>query len=136
MSEAVAHWDSQIDAPDAVDTDAVAVKAMTRVFKAWRLGGERSAKLAGVSERTWARMQAATWAGSLSQDQLLRASALVGLYKGLHLYFGADLADRWVSLANRGPLFGGSAPVDVMVAGGLPAMVDARDYVDAVRGGL
>ena len=136
MAGAAIHLAEHADMPGAVDADAVAVKALTRVFKAWKLGVERSAKLAGVSERTWARMQSGTWAGTLRQDQTLRASALVGLYKGLHLYFGPDLADTWVSLRNRGPLFGGSAPVDFMVAGGLPAIGNARDYVDAVRGGL
>ena len=136
MPQRAAHRVPQSGAPAAVTTDAVAVKAVSRVFKAWRLNGGRSATLAGVSERTWTRMSSGTWSGTLSQDQLLRASAIVGLYKGLHLYFGPDLADTWVSLKNRGPLFGGSSPVDFMMAGGLPAIVDAREYVDAVRGGL
>ena len=120
----------------AVETDAVAVKALVRVFRAWTLNAGRLAKLAGVSERTWTRMVSGTWSGSLSQDQLLRASALVGLYKGLHPHFGADLADTWVSLPNRGPLFQGASPVDVMTAGGFSAIMETRDYVDAVRGGL
>lgn len=136
MPEYAVHRPRQGDAPAAVDPDAVAIKALIRVLRAWKLGGGSSAKLAGVSERTWARMQAGTWSGTLSQDQTLRASAVIGLYKGLHLYFGPDLADRWVSLPNRGPLFAGRAPVDTMVAGGLPAIIDARDYVDAIRGGL
>lgn len=136
MVEAGVHWAQQETATGAVDPDTVAVKALTRILRAWKLGGDRSAKLAGVSGRTWARMQAGTWAGTLSQDQTLRASALVGLYKGLHLYFGSDLADTWVSLANRGPLFRGSAPADFMVTGGLPALISTRDYVDAIRGGL
>ena len=136
MSQAEAHHAQQSGAPAVVTTDAVAVKAISRVFKAWRLNGGRAATLAGVSERTWTRMSSGTWSGTLSQDQLLRASAIVGLYKSLHLYFGPDLADAWVSIKNRGPLFEGSSPLDFMIAGGLPAIVDAREYVDAVRGGL
>jgi len=136
MPETAAHLSDQDDLPRAVDEDAVAVKALARVFKAWRLKMEISAKLSGVSERTWTRMRSGTWSGTLSQDQLLRASALIGLYKGLHLYFGADLADKWVSLSNRGPLFHGASPVEFMQAGGLPAIINARDYVDALRGGL
>lgn len=136
MLEMAIHEAQQPDPRSAVDADAVAVKALVRVFKTWTLNPGLSAKLAGTSERTWARMSSGTWSGSLSQDQLLRASALVGLYKGLHLYFGPDLADRWVSLDNRGPLFRGSSPVAFMVAGGLPAIGEARDYVDAIRGGL
>ena len=120
--------------PRVVETDAVAVKALVRVFKAWPINAGRSAKLAGVSERTWTRMVSGTWSGSLSQDQLLRASALVRLYKGLHLYFGADLADTWVSLPDRGPLFQVASPVGFMTAGGLPAIMATRDYLDAFRG--
>ena len=66
----------------------------------------------------------------------MRASALIGLYKGLHLYFGDELADRWVKLPNSGPLFEGLAPVDFMQQGGLPAIMNVREYIDAVRGGL
>ena len=116
--------------------DAVAVKALPRLFKAWRVPAADAAKLVGVSERTWIRMKGGTWTGSLNQDQCLRASALVGLYKGLHLYFSDVLADKWVKMPNRGPLFLGESPLAFMLAGGLPAIIDARDYVDAIRGGV
>jgi uncharacterized protein (DUF2384 family) len=115
---------------------AVAIKALARVFAAWRLPAPESARLAGVSERTWSRMKAAAWTGTLSDDERTRASALIGLYKALHLNFGDELADRWPRLPNRGPLFGGLSPVAHMLAGGLPAILATRDYVDALRGGV
>lgn len=118
------------------DVNKVAVKALARVFKAWRVNAAAAAALAGVSERTLTRMRSPDWAGSLNQDQLMRASALIGLYKGLHLYFEDDLADKWPKMLNRGPLFRGSAPVEFMQKGGLPAIINAREYVDAIRGGL
>jgi hypothetical protein len=121
---------------DAGRRDAVAVKAMVRVFKAWRATAPESAKLAGVSERTWSRMRAEQWIGALTEDQMVRASAVVGLFKGLHLYFGDDLADRWPRMRNKGPLFHGDTPVEYMVHGGIPAMLAAREYVDAIRGGV
>lgn len=116
--------------------NTVAVKAMVRVFKAWRLSIPDAASLAGVSERTWSRMKGEAWPGSLNHDQRLRASAIVGLYKGLHLYFGDDLADKWVKLRNRGPLFEGATPIEHMLNGGLPAIIHVREYVDAIRGGM
>ena len=73
---------------------------------------------------------------SLSQDQLTRISALIGVYKGLHLLFVDAMADRWPRLPNRGPLFAGLSPIDSMIRGGIPQMLDVRRYVDAVRGGL
>lgn len=121
---------------DRVKVDGVATKAFARIATAWALHGDAAAELAGVSTRTWARMKAAEWAGDLSQDQTQRLSALVGLYKGLHLYFSDELADRWVNLANSGPPFFGRSPLKAMREGGLPAILATRNYVDALRGGL
>jgi uncharacterized protein (DUF2384 family) len=121
---------------DAASKDAVAVKAMARVFKFWRVSGDEAARLVGVSPRTWSRMKKDEWAGSLSKDQRLRASAIVGLYKGLHLYFGDNLADKWVKMVNTGPLFRGVAPLDFMLAGTVMDIIATRQYVDAIRGGM
>lgn len=115
----------------------VAIKATSRLLAAWGVNDEPAAKLAGVgSTRTWQRMKHENWAGDLSQDQLTRMSALIGLYQGLHVYFGKNLADDWVNLENDGPLFGGLSPIDFMLENGIPAIIRVRDYVDALRGGL
>ena len=53
----------------------------------------------------------------MSQDQMTRISALVGIYKGLHLLFADDMADRWPSLENSGPLFARRSPIVSMVEG-------------------
>ena len=121
---------------DRAEVTAVAVKALVRIGGFWKLRNVEMADLAGVSVRTFERMKAGRWSGRLSQDQTQRVSALVGIYKGLHLFFGDALADRWVSLPNRGPLFQGRRPVDLMTEGGVPAMLDVRDHVDALRGGM
>nr|WP_246602295.1 helix-turn-helix domain-containing protein [Falsiroseomonas tokyonensis] len=112
------------------------MKALLRLAEAWHLTGQEAAALLGVSATTWDRMRAGRWSGSLSQDQLTRASALIGLFKGLHLLFGDAMADRWPRLANRNPLFGGLSPVAAMIEGGIPRLIEARRHVDAMRGGL
>ena len=114
----------------------VALKALIRIAEAWHLTTQEAAALLGVSASTWDRMRGARWQGSLSQDQLMRASALIGLFKGLHLLFADGMADRWPRLPNRDPLFGGLPPVAAMVAGGIPHMIETRRLVDALRGGL
>jgi len=114
----------------------VALKAFRRLVAAWGLTGQQSAALLGVSISTWERLKADERGKSLSQDQMMRISALTGIYKGLHLLFADQMADRWPSLVNRAPLFAGSSPVDSMIQGGIPQMLDVRRYVDAVRGGL
>lgn len=123
-------------APPPEVTASVALKAYRRLAAAWGLGNQEAAALMDVTPRTWGRMKREDWSGRLSQDQRLRLSALVGLYKGLHLYFDGPLADGWVRMANAGPLFRGEAPVEVMISGGLPAILSVRDYVDALRGGV
>ena len=90
----------------------------------------------GVSASTLDRIKRGSWDGELTQDQLTRVSALVGIYKGLHLLFADDMADRWPRLKNNGPLFSRSTPIDAMIEGGIPYMIEVRRYVDAVRGGL
>ena len=115
---------------------STAAKALVRLADFWRLKNADAANLIGVSGRTWERMKSGSWSGRFSQDQLQRASALVGLYKALHLYFSDALADDWVTLENAGPAFGGRRPLDVMADGGLPTILDVRDYVDALRGGV
>jgi hypothetical protein len=60
----------------------------------------------------------------------------VGVFKGLHLLFADSMSDRWVRLRNKGPLFGDRTPIDVMMEGGIPTMLDVRRHVDALRGGL
>jgi hypothetical protein len=83
-------------------TFAVAAKAAARVAAAWGLTNAEAAALFGVSERTWSRLKTGA-AGRHDMDQLMRMSGVIGLYKGLHLYFSDTLADRWPKLANSGP---------------------------------
>lgn len=113
-----------------------AVKAVLRLVKAWDGGNAEGAALLGVSESTWDRMKAGRWDGVLSQDQLTRASALIGVFKGLHLLFADGMADRWPRLPNRGPVFDRLSPIQAMIEGGIPRMLETRQYIDALRGGL
>jgi len=113
-----------------------AVKAVLRLIDAWGGSNAEGAALLGVSESTWDRMKGGKWEGTLSQDQLTRASALIGVFKGLHLLFANDMADRWPNLANRGPIFERKTPIQAMIEGGIPRMIETRQYIDALRGGL
>src|SRR3546814_4780901 len=91
--------------PDRRRLTGAAVKSVLRLVDAWGGSNAEGAALLGVSESTWDRMKAGRWDGVLSQDQLTRASALIGVFKGLHLLFAAAMADRWPMLENRGPVF-------------------------------
>lgn len=114
----------------------VGIKAAARIADTWGLTAAQAADLADVPGRTWARMRNGSWNGNLTRDQLLRLSAIAGVFKGLRLTFSEDLADRWPTLPNTGPLFEGRSPIDVMIDGGLPSIIATRGYIDAVRGGV
>lgn len=121
---------------DRTRLSKVALKAYKRLVERWSLTGQQAAALLDVSTSTWERLKQEGKDKSLSQDQMTRISAMVGIYKGLHLLFADDMADRWPRLDNRGPLFARMSPVESMIKGGIPQMLEVRRYVDAVRGGL
>lgn len=122
--------------PDRARLSKVALKAYKRLVAQWEITGQQAAALLDVSTSTWERLKQGGKDKSLSQDQLTRISALVGIYKGLHLLFADDMADRWPKLGNKGPLFARMSPIESMMKGGIPQMLEVRRYVDAVRGGL
>lgn len=113
----------------------VAIKAFLKLADEWSLVNDEAASLLGLSPSSYDRLKRGAQP-ELSQDQLTRVSAIVGIYKGLQLLFADDAGDNWVRLANTGPLFSGRTPIEAMIGGGIPAMLDVRRYVDAVRGGL
>jgi len=114
-----------------------AVTAIARLADIWKLtGAEICALLGDVSDRTWFRMKKSEWSGTLSQDALTRISALIGIFKGLQLLFSAPLCDEWVRLPNKGPLYRGRRPLDTMIEGGIPKILEVRRHIDSLRGGL
>lgn len=121
---------------DRARLSGVALKAFRSIVDQWSLSNNEAAALLGVSDSTWDRIKRGAWDQPLSQDQLTRASAAIGVYKGLHLLFADAMADRWPKLANRGPIFQRRSPVEAMIDGGIPLMLETRRYVDAIRGGI
>lgn len=119
-----------------------AVDGMVRLASLWQLTAEETCLLLGdMSARSWFRLKKQDSLRPdrtlrLSQDMLTRISVLVGIFKGLRLLFSEPLADDWIRLPNRGPLFGGRSPLVVAIERGIPGMLDIRNHVDALRGGL
>lgn len=117
------------------EVQPVALKAFAAIVAEWELPIHEAAALADMSASTWKRARKPGYAGDLTRDQLLRLSAVVGIYKALRLYWSDPIARRWVSLPNQGPLFEGARPIDAMIQGGLPQVLQVRTYLDALRGG-
>ena len=71
---------------------------------------------------------------TLDTDMLTRISYLIGIFKALNILYGEKLADEWVRLPNRNPVFGGRTPLSYMMAGGVPALQTVRRLLDGRRG--
>lgn len=113
----------------------VALQVFNNIATEWKLSLSEAAELADMPESTWKRAKKPDYSGNLTKDQMLRLSALVGIYKALKLYFSAPIAAEWMRLPNQGPLFHGKRPVDTLIENGLPQFLYVRNYLDALRGG-
>ena len=123
------------DAAERAELSPAAIAGFLALSERWGLT-ERQARalLGGVASSTFHAWKTRP-KRVLDQDTLTRISLLLGIFKALQIYFGKPWADRWVGLANRGPVFGGRSPLDYMVERGQPGMVEVRRMLDAWRGG-
>jgi len=113
----------------------VALKAFNNIANEWQLSLSEAAALADMPDSTWKRARKPDYQGVLTKDQMLRLSALIGIYKALKLYFEEPIDTTWITRPNDGPLFRGRRPVDTLIENGLPHFLQVRNYLDALRGG-
>lgn len=127
--------------PDLTDPNArerlsaTAIKAFVKIAGRWDLTESQArGLLGGIASSTFHAWKTEPKKQKLTQDTLVRISLVIGIYKALHMYFGEEWADRWVTLGNRGSLFAGSAPVEYMIRQGQPGMLQVRRMLDAWHG--
>jgi len=112
-----------------------ALKAFFNIMARWKVRDEDArALLGGVSNGPFYEMKRKP-ARTVEADRLTRISYLIGIFKALHILHGRELADEWVHLTNRNPIFAGQTPLAYMIRGGLPAMQTVRRLLDARRAG-
>ena len=112
-----------------------ALKAFFNIVERWKLPDEAARELfGGVSNGTFYNLK--RHPKTLSADQLLRLSYLIGIFKALHILYSAALADGWMQRPNSNSIFGGQTPLAYVRAGGIPALQALRRLLDARRGGL
>lgn len=111
------------------------LRTFLNISSAWGLSNDEMRALLGhPSESTFYQYKAGK-CGTLSYDTLTRISLLIGIYKALHiLYPDESLADSWVRLPNRNPLFGGRPAIELMTLAGLDGLFQVRRLLDGRRG--
>lgn len=113
-----------------------AAKAFFNIMEKWRVkDSDAMALMGGISSGRFYNLKKDSSGVVLDQDKLSRISYIVGIFKALNIMFGEQLADAWIQLPNENRIFGGSAPLQYMKRGGLPAFQIVRRLLDARRGG-
>lgn len=107
------------------------LRTFINISQAWGLSNDEMRALLGrPSESTFYQYKSGK-CGTLSYDTLTRISLVIGTYKALHiLYPDETLADSWVRLPNRHPLFGGRPAIELMVNAGLDGLFQVRRLLD------
>ena len=113
-----------------------AVKGFLRIMDKWGIKDPEARQLlGGISSGSYYALKKEPAQRALDQDTLTRISLLIGIFKALNILYSKPLADAWVTLPNRNPMFRGASPVTYMVQRGQPGMVSVRQLLDARRGG-
>lgn len=112
-----------------------AIEGFLRIMERWGIRDPDARQLLGGissgSYYAWKKQPKRV----LDQDALVRISLLLGIFKALNILYSEALADAWVTLPNRNPIFRGATPLAYMIQRGQPGMVDLRKMLDARRGG-
>jgi hypothetical protein len=98
----------------------------------WKLSDEEALKLLALESGTPMEQLKFNPASQLfTTERMLRISYIIGIYQGLHICYGNDLANQWIKLRSRNRIFGGISPLEFMIRGGLDAMHRVRELIDA-----
>lgn len=85
----------------------------------------------------WVRKARSESPLTLSLDTLTRISGILGIHKALGILFPIEAeAMTWLNGPHRGEVFGGQAPIEVMIGGGLDGILTVRRYLDGWRADL
>ncbi|MGH9307813.1 MAG: antitoxin Xre-like helix-turn-helix domain-containing protein [Vicinamibacterales bacterium] len=114
---------------------APALRTFFNIAAAWQLSvAEQRALLGWPAASTYHKYKAGEH-GALSFDTLTRLSLILGIYKSLQvLYPEQGFADGWVRLPNSNPVFGGAAPLTIMMDAGIDGLYRVRRLLDGRRG--
>ena len=108
-----------------------------KMMKIWKVRDEDARLLlGGVTNGPFYELKKNPKGKVLDVDGMFRVSYLLGIFKAINILHGQKLADEWVQLPNRNPMFAGKTPLQYMIDGALPAMQNVRRLLDGRRGGV
>ena len=113
-----------------------AIKGFLRIMEKWGVKDPDARQLlGGLSSGSYYGFKKEPKHRTLDQDTLTRISLLLGIFKALNILYSEALADAWMKLPNRNPMFRGMSPLAYIIQRGQPGMLHVRQLLDARRGG-
>lgn len=112
----------------------IVLRAIPRLLALWKLQPAECAGLLSMTEDQWRQVVDGSYKMDLTEEQVLRSSALLGIYRSLEICFSKPISDCWISLPNSGPTTQGQRPVDAMIEAGLPKFLEIRRYLEFQAG--
>lgn len=123
------------DATTRARLSTPAIAAFFAIVERWEVRNEDAmALLGGISHGRYYELKKSR-KGLLSQDELTRVSLLIGIFKALNILFSQRLANQWALRPNSNAMFSNVAPLQMLMRGGVPAMIGVRRLLDSRRGG-
>lgn len=117
-----------------------AMRTFLNIVRVWELDFAAVRTLLGTPAaaqfQAWYDAAGAGEPLTLETDVLLRISAVLGIYKSLRVLYGSERDGlNWLRGDNRGSLFNGKAPIELMLSGFEPGLMDVRGYLLAQEHG-
>lgn len=117
----------------APDEQKAILRAIPNLFSRWKLTEQQSFEVLGVTYKMWWKIRAGHYE-PLTEDQILRAGALMGIHAALRMIFSDPWCYDWIQHPNDASLFAGQPAIKVMIEGGLPTIILVRQYLEAELG--
>lgn len=120
---------------------APALRTFVAIADLWGLNEEQRRLVLGYPSRStyqnWMKLAREQGEVTLDVDALTRLSAVFGVHQALGVLF-ADAREQlgWLKGPHDAPLFGGQAPLSLIVSGSLDGILQVRRFLDAARGGV
>lgn len=115
-------------------TAPVAIKGFRQVMELWGVSDAQAAHILDIDRTRLARL-----GGPEEPDPgpevLARIAHVLAIFQALNALYDQPLADSWVGLRNRDPLFEGKAPLVRLMEGGLEGLREVLAFVEARRSG-
>lgn len=110
------------------------LRTFLNIARVWSLSEDDRHQLLGTPHedefRQWREAAENHQPLTLSMDVLLRISAVLGIYKSLRIIHQSEEEGReWLGRARRGAPFDGRSPMEMMLLGFEPGLMDVRGYL-------